>query len=361
MISGRLVELVRCPDCRGRLTRSLERLICSGCDRKYPVVDGRFVDLRPAVAFEEQTKYLDESLHADGRHEHVSPPLLSAGVRYRMLQSLFPITAVDRVVDLGGGSGRVLYWNRNVGATLTGIDVSPYFAVEASKEIDLLVGDLRRLPVADGAFNKAVSFDVLEHLSRDGIRAVLAEAHRVLDVGGQLFVYSHVRKNAWIALGLRAINGVARALETVGLVDLSQGHLQKSDHLNPLIDHADLRRVVAECGFHIARIRYYTPLIGGVVENILVRMVERWMVRRRASSSEGGTPTATAGEEALRAARRDAKASINQGGVVYRGLTFLTWVMMLDILLFGRVQSGPFFAVLMKQPDVEGNVRDEMA
>ena len=28
----------------------------------------------------------------------------------------------------------------------------------------------------------------------------------------------------------------------------------------------------------------------------------------------------------------------------------LTWLMKLDILLFGRVPSGPFFALLVKEP-----------
>ena len=33
------------------------------------------------MTFAEQTKYLDDALHADHRHETVSPPLLQAGVQ----------------------------------------------------------------------------------------------------------------------------------------------------------------------------------------------------------------------------------------------------------------------------------------
>ena len=68
--------------------------------------------------------------------------------------------------------------------------------LEARADVDLLLGDLRRLPFADGTFTKAYSLDVLEHLSPDALRAMLTEAARVLAPGGHLFVYTHVRKNA---------------------------------------------------------------------------------------------------------------------------------------------------------------------
>ena len=87
---------------------------------------------------------------------------------------------------------------------------------------------------ADGAFTKAYALDVLEHLSPEALDACCAEAARVLAPGGALFVYSHVRKNAPIAGGLRAINALARGLERVGLIDMTQERLRKSDHLNPL-------------------------------------------------------------------------------------------------------------------------------
>ena len=153
--------------------------------------------------------------------------------------------------------------------------------------MDLLIGDLRRLPFADGTFTKAFSLDVLEHLSPEALRGMLAEASRVLVPGGGLFVYTHVRKNARIALGLRWINALARQLDRAGLVDLRQEHLRKSDHLNPLRDIPELEQVARDAGFRIARIRYYTPIVGGFVENILVRIAERAMARRAAKRLQG--------------------------------------------------------------------------
>jgi len=72
-----------------------------------------------------------------------------------MLRAFLAPGPADRVVDLGCGSGRTLVWNRHWGAQAVGIDISPFFAREARESIDLLLGDLRRLPFADGTFTKA--------------------------------------------------------------------------------------------------------------------------------------------------------------------------------------------------------------
>jgi hypothetical protein len=162
-----------------------------------------------------------------------------------------------------------------------------------------------------------------------------------------LFVYSHVRKNAPIAGGLRAINALARRLERLGLIDMTQERLRKSDHLNPLVDVPHLEAVVARAGFRIARIRYYTPIVGGFVENILVRMAEQFLTRRAAR--RGGAAGPGPEGAAVREARTAAKARLARGGPMLAALKTLTVLMDIDLLLFGRIQSGPFFALLEKQ------------
>ena len=143
---------------------------------------------------------------------------------------------------------------------------------------------------------------------------MLTEAARVLAPGGALFVYTHVRKNAPIAAGLRWINALARQLERIGLIDMRQERLRKSDHLNPLADIPELAAVAADAGFRIARIRYYTPIVGGFVENILMRMAERRdgaraAARRLAGTRAGrGRPTRAAIREARTAAKRAHRA-----------------------------------------------------
>jgi SAM-dependent methyltransferase len=349
MVSPTLLSLVRCPECHGHLGTPDGRtsLVCTNCGRAYAWQDNEFLDLRPEVRFSEQTKYLDEALHADARHERVSPPLLGSKIRNDMLRAFLAPQAADCVIDLGCGSGRTLLWNRDWGATAIGVDIAPFFSSDARRDVDLLLGDLRRLPFADATFTKAFSLDVLEHLSPDALRGMLVEANRVLTPGGRLFVYTHVRKNAPIAAGLRWINAFARTLERRGLIDMRQERLRKSDHLNPLRDIPELEAVVRETGFRIARIRYYTPLVGGVVENILMRMAERAMARRAARRlTAAGTANAEAA--AMREARTTAKAQIAKSPTTYALLRGLSWAMKLDLLLFGRIRSGPFFALLEK-------------
>ncbi len=285
-----MVRLVRCPACHGALAGEPSALICQSCGRQYGGPSKDFLDLRPHENFEERTKYLDEALHADGRHDRVSPPLLGSKIRNDMLREFLAPGPADRVVDLGCGSGRALLWNRDWKAQAVGIDISPFFAAESRKQVDLLLGDLRRLPFADGTFTKGYSLDVLEHLSPDALRGMLTEAARVIAPGGELFVYTHVRKNARIATGLRWINALARGLERMELIDMRQERLRKSDHLNPLADIPELRRVAADTGFRIKRIRYYTPLVGGFVENILMRLAEKRLADRAKGpkGAEGG-------------------------------------------------------------------------
>ncbi len=348
MISSALVALVRCPACHGTLTGDPASLRCTSCGLIYAGESKDFLDLRPHEAFAERTKYLDEALHADARYDRVSPPLLGSKIRNDMLRAFLAPVPGDRVVDLGCGSGRALLWNRDWGADAVGIDISPFFAQEARRGVDLLLGDLRRLPFADGTFTKAYSLDVLEHLSPDALSGMLREAARVIAPGGHLFVYTHVRKNAAVAGGLRAINAFARQLERWDLIDMRQERLRKSDHLNPLADIPDLRRVAAETGFRIAKIRYYTPIVGGFVENILMRMAEKRMADRARRTPAGGGITE---EQALKAARAEGKDRVARSGATRAMLRALTAAMKLDLLLFGRIESGPFFALLERLPN----------
>jgi hypothetical protein len=135
---------------------------------------------------------------------------------------------------------------------------------------------------------------------------------------------------------------------------MTQERLRKSDHVNPLVDVPHLEQVVARAGFRVARIRYYTPIVGGFVENILMRMAARALARRAdrrrtaAAGAGAGAPDAD-GAAGLREARTAAKARLARGGPLVRTLQAVTVAMDVDLWLFGRIRSGPFFALLEKR------------
>jgi SAM-dependent methyltransferase len=347
LISAQLLQLVRCPDCRGLLDGESALLRCRGCGREFGEGGADFLVLRPSGTFAETTKFLEESFHADGRDETVSPPLLSAAVRNMMLRKFLDMQPGEVVLDLGCGSGRFCVWSLDTGAHLIGADTGTFFAREARARVDLVVGELRKLPFADGTVAKAYTIDVLEHLSPEGLHATLDEVARVLKPGGALFVYTHVRQRSVLAPLLSLVARTASAVERLGLADLTIEKLRKTDHLNPLMSRAHLDEVAAASGFRVERFRYYTPLLSSIAENILVPMAAHAMARRVARSAAGSTGV---GREAMRTARIAAKQRIAKRGAAYRVLEALTGVVMLDVGLFGRMRSGPFFALLVKPP-----------
>ncbi|HKY22380.1 MAG TPA: methyltransferase domain-containing protein [Vicinamibacterales bacterium] len=298
--------------------------------------------LAPSSSHGETTKFLEASFHADGRDETVAPPLLSAAVRNSMLHRFLAPGPQDVILDLGCGSGRFSVWMRDSGAHPIGIDTGTFFAAEARAAVDLVVGELRQMPFGDGSVNKAYSIDVLEHLSEDGVDAMLQEVARVLKPGGSLFVYTHVMQLSPLAPVLNAIARLARALERRGLSDLTIERLRPTDHLNPLRSREHLEQVAARSGFRVARFRYYTPILSRIAESLLVPVAAQALAKRRQGA-------AAVDSGALRAARLDAKRRLVRGGVLYRALQALTWIVMFDVRLLGRLRSGPFFALLVKE------------
>ena len=61
------------------------------------------------------------------------------------------------------------------------------------------------------------------------------------------------------------------------------------------------------------------------------------------------TPASAVDSDALRVARLSAKRTLAKRGIMYRALQVMTWFVMLDVRLLGRIRSGPFFALLVKK------------
>lgn len=119
-------------------------------------------------------------------------------VRYERLG----LRAGDRLLDLGCGFGRHAYEAARRGAAVVALDagkdevegvLGTFYAMVEAGELDpvttrvgVVQGDALALPFADGAFDRVICSEVLEHIPRD--RAAMAELARVLRPGGTMAV-----------------------------------------------------------------------------------------------------------------------------------------------------------------------------
>lgn len=119
------------------------------------------------------------------------------------LTRLLALPAGGRLLDVGGGTGRVSAQLRR-GATLPVVcDLSlPMLARARGKGLAAVCSPAERLPFPDGAFARVLAVDALHHF-RDAAGAT-AEMARVLAPGGRLLIEEFDRARPlvrWLALG----------------------------------------------------------------------------------------------------------------------------------------------------------------
>jgi ubiquinone/menaquinone biosynthesis C-methylase UbiE len=319
-----------------RLDRVGATLCCPCCGARYPIDAQGWVDLVPRASVGEVTQYADHEFH-ERLHVTDADPVLSARVKVDMMRRMLDAAPGETVLDLGCGAGKMALYAARGGRRAAGLDVAPFFLPRAAREVDLVLGDLRRLPFRKGSFPRAYSLDVLEHLDEPGVREVLLEARRTLGPRGRLFVYTHAMESSRVARFQRAVNALARRLGRAGLIDHEREALRKSDHRNAIRSHEHFEELCAGAGLAVAERRYYNVVFKAVVEDLGLRLFEQW--RRR------GKPAATPaqpGREA--AAARPAPAPSPALMALARGLT---WLLKLDVVLLGGVRTGPFFGLLV--------------
>src|SRR5919109_4357640 len=126
----------------------------------------------------------------------------------RRLSAAFAVAAVQpgmKVLDVGCGRGEILRHCARLGADAYGIDYAPVAVEMASKaaaeeqqapgKTGVVQADAKRLPFADAYFDRALMFDVVEHLFPWELEQSLAEIRRVLKPNGAFIV--HTAPNVW--------------------------------------------------------------------------------------------------------------------------------------------------------------------
>lgn len=344
MISAWLLGVVRCPDCvrrQGETTRLIPdgaQLRCAICGAEYPIRDG-YLDLRPRREIAgKETVYVDAD--ADLDDPQIRAPVLSAGVRLRVLRLMLRPRASNTLLDIGCGNGKFAVWNRDRVRHIVGLDPAARFAPRARAEIDLVQGDARALPFVAGAFDSAYTIDVFEHLDGDGVRDHLAEVRRVVGRGGGYFCFSNTRERSWLNLLIDPGRRLAESLHRRGLVDRSRDHLRKGDHVKAVETTEALFDAFNTAGLGIRAIWFLNPLLATGIETLGLAIIEQLLARRAT-----GTPGAD-GPQRTTETVRDAAAGRR---AVRLALDIGTALLMADVVFFRRVRTGPFF--LLARPD----------
>ncbi len=386
MISDKLLQMVRCPDCVadppaganpatwGSLTVEAGKLVCAACGQGY--------DYRPALGylgllpqgeqfasgghFGHTTKYVEhhDEFERALDYEHISEPLLGAGVRNATLRKLLRLHRNDRALEVGCGNGKFAYWNRRRVDHMIGLDASPLFASEALNAVDLVRGDARALPFAPATFNVIFSLDLMEHLTAADVGQMFREMRRVLKPGGRVMIYSNTREKSPLYPLIAGSRKVGDLLEGVGLADFKRDRLRKSDHIKEIATFDQLKAVIDQAGFVLEEAVFWNGVFQSLTENVIAKVGEAVFTRRKVRQLEpvaAGLPTDHAHEDAAdhahdlpdaaqdaaaKAARQEVKRKIAEGGLYRTGLLGLTRLMLLDLVLFGKVQTGPFFVLL---------------
>lgn len=160
------------------------------------------------------------------------------------------------VLEIGVGGGADYLKFLQAGANAVGIDLTEAAAgfVRARLDGEGLVGDVRvadaeDLPFADAAFDLVYAYGVLHH-SPDTARA-LAEAHRVLKVGGELkvMVYSEF---SMAGLMLWVVHGLFKGRPLRSQRDILFRHLESPG--TKCYGDDEFRRLLEKTGFRVERL-----------------------------------------------------------------------------------------------------------
>jgi len=122
--------------------------------------------------------------------------------KLKLVDALLPVTADDRVLDCGCGSGVVSAHLATRGAHVVGIDTNPdavAFARSMFGSENLTFAETAADEIADplASFSKILFLEVLEHLYADQAVPILTRFRELLRPGGQLLVTTPNYRGTW--------------------------------------------------------------------------------------------------------------------------------------------------------------------
>lgn len=133
-----------------------------------------------------------DTLHANARFRPVYPN--EHVVRFLMALRAKNGASRSRILDIGSGAGRHMKLTAELGFRSYGIDTSITGLRHAGGRMQesglphvLAQGSMLALPFGDASFEAIISFGVFYYGTAGQMKRAIAEAHRVLTPGGEMF------------------------------------------------------------------------------------------------------------------------------------------------------------------------------
>lgn len=145
----------------------------------------------------------------DGSQDYLAHGGTVLPKRLQALTRFLELHPGTRLLDIGCGRGEFVVYCGLASVSAVGIDYTDAALNLARRAIGhadelkrkgwlpptLVLGNAQQLPFCQGAFDRAILSDIVEHLHPDELQAALAEVYRVLPPGGELLI--HTMPNLW--------------------------------------------------------------------------------------------------------------------------------------------------------------------
>ena len=195
-VPRRVLALLRCLSCKEELRQDDANLICTHCDRRYPIIKNvvRFVDTQlyaGSFGFQWLT-FHDTQL--DSKEDQRSE------TDFRRRTGFKPEDLAGKLVlDVGCGMGRFAEVATRWGAHVVGIDLSraPEAAVVnlADRDATFLQADVFQLPFAPKSFDFIYSLGVLHHTP--SCEQAFKSLPQFLKPGGRIAIWVYSKYHNW--------------------------------------------------------------------------------------------------------------------------------------------------------------------